>query len=72
MHAVAAGGMIGILVVLMILSPVSMVLPFFAALIIAGIIGTARMLLGAHTRAEIWLGYIVGIVVQLGAYWYMK
>jgi hypothetical protein len=71
MHTAAAGSMLGILLVLMFLSPVNMVLPFFIALIIAGIIGTARMILGAHTNAEIWLGYIVGILVQLGAYWYL-
>jgi len=71
MHTAAAGSMLGILMVLMFISPVNMVLPFFIALIIAGIIGTARMALGAHTSAEIWLGYIVGILVQLGAYWYL-
>lgn len=71
MHTAAAGSMIGIMMVLMFNSPVNLVLPFFLALIIAGIIGTARMILNAHTRAEIWLGYIVGILVQVGAYWYL-
>jgi len=49
-----------------------MMIPMFAALILAGIIGTARMILGAHQRGDIWLGYIIGILVQLGAYVYMK
>jgi len=72
LHTAAAGGMIGILLVLMMTSPVNMVLPFFVALIIAGLMGTIRLILKAHTPAEVWLGYIVGILVQLGAYWYMK
>ncbi|MBC7552459.1 MAG: phosphatase PAP2 family protein [Taibaiella sp.] len=72
MHTAAAGGMVGILIVLMIMSPVDMVIPFFIALVIAGIIGTARLILGAHQRGDVWLGYIVGIVVQLAAYIYMK
>ncbi len=71
MHTAAAGSMLGILLILMFTSPVNMVLPFFLALIIAGIIGTARMILQAHYKAEIWLGYLAGILVQLCAYWYL-
>ncbi len=72
MHTAAAGGMVGILIVLMIVSPVNMVMPFFVSMVIAGIIGTARLVLGVHQRGDIWLGYIIGILVQLGAYIYMK
>ena len=72
MHTAAAGGVIGNLIVLMIISPVDMVAPLFAAIIFGGILGTARLLLGAHQRGDVWLGYIVGIVVQLGAYLYFR
>ena len=72
MHTAAAGGMVGNIIVLMMSSAVDMEKPFFISLIIAGIIGTARMILGAHQKGDIWLGYIIGILVQLGAYWYMK
>lgn len=72
MHTAAAGGMLGIIIVLMISSPVNMIVPFFGAMVIAGIIGTARMLLGAHQRGDVWLGYLVGVVVQIAAYIYLK
>ena len=72
MHTGAAGGMIGIIIVLMATSPINMVTPLFIALVIAGIIGTARMILGAHQKGDIWLGYIIGILSQLCAYVYMK
>jgi len=72
LHTAGAGGMIGVLIVLLIISPVNMVVPLFVAIVIAGIIGTARLILGAHARGEIWLGYIVGVLVQLAAYWYLK
>lgn len=72
MHTSAAGGMIGIIIVLMITSPINLIAPFFAALVVAGIIGSARLVLGAHQRGDVWLGYVVGIVVQLAAYVYMK
>jgi hypothetical protein len=72
MHTSAAGGMIGIIIVLMITSNTNLIMPLFAALIIAGVIGTARMIVGAHQRGDVWLGYIIGILVQLGAYLYMR
>lgn len=72
LHTAGAGGMIGILIVLMMTSPVNMTIPLFIAIVIAGIIGTARLILGAHHRGEIWVGYFTGILVQLGAYWYLK
>lgn len=71
MHTMAAGGMLGMLIVLMIVTPVSMALPFIAGLLIAGASGTARLLLGAHTQFEVWVGYILGILVMLAAYWYL-
>ena len=72
MHTSAAGAMIGILIVQMMISPVNMGVPLLVGIGIAGIIGTARMILGAHQRGDIWLGYIIGILVQLCAYVYMK
>jgi len=72
LHTAAAGAMVGIIVVLTATSPADMTIPLFASILIAGIIGTARMILGAHERGDIWLGYIIGILVQLGAYEYLK
>lgn len=72
MHTSAAGAMVGILIVLMMTSSANMTLPLLVGIAIAGVIGTARMILGAHQRGDIWLGYIIGILVQLGAYVYMK
>jgi hypothetical protein len=71
MHTMAAGGALGLIIALMIVNPVSMLLPFFLFIIVAGIIGTARMLLGAHRPFEIWAGYVLGILTQLAAYWYL-
>lgn len=71
MHTIAAGGMLGVLIVLLMLSPVRMTIPLFVGIGIAGLSGTARLLLGAHTQFEVWTGYIFGILVMLGAYWYL-
>lgn len=71
MHTTAAGGMIGILIVLLFTSQVNMLAPLLVSLVIAGIIGTARLILGEHRLPEIWLGYFLGIVVQLAAWAYV-
>ena len=71
MHTAGAGSMLGILSILMFTNPVNMVLPFFVALILAGIIGTARMILGAHRIWEVWAGYALGFIVQVAAYFYL-
>ena len=71
MHTAGAGGMLGILTILLITSPVEMSIPFFISIIVAGIIGTARLLLGAHTTFEIVLGYIIGFAAQFAAYWWV-
>ncbi|MCD6012595.1 MAG: hypothetical protein K0Q79_2457 [Flavipsychrobacter sp.] len=73
MHTSIAGGMLGIVFVLMMIGPSNaFILPLIIVAIIALIIGWARTVLGAHQRGDIWLGYIIGILVQLGAYVYMK
>lgn len=72
LHTTGAGIMVGIMGVLMIVSPINMVVPFLISLVIAGAIGTARLILKAHTPPQIWLGYIIGILVQFSAYWYLK
>lgn len=71
MHTAAAGGMLGILTILLVTSPVEMSIPFFIGILVAGIIGTARMLLGAHTQFEVWIGYALGFVAQFAAYWWI-
>lgn len=73
MHTAAAGGMMGILLVQMIMpGTTNMIVPLMIALVIAAIIGAARLILGVHQRGDVWLGYIIGIIVQLGAYVYMR
>lgn len=72
MHTAAAGGAIGIVIVLMMIGNYNLLIPLLLTMLIGGIIGTARMVLQAHRPGEIWLGYLIGVLVQLGAYWYLK
>ncbi|MEI8279520.1 MAG: hypothetical protein WCG87_07125 [Bacteroidota bacterium] len=72
MHTAGAGGMLGMMIVLLMHNTINMWIPLLVGIVIAGLIGTARMLLRAHTASEIWLGYILGIIVQVSAYLYLK
>ncbi len=38
-------------------------------ILLAGLVGTARLYLGAHTPSELWPGYLIGIFGQLVAYY---
>lgn len=72
MHTTAAGGAIGIMTVLLFLSPFNMLTALFTTIIIGGLVGTARLILREHTVFELWVGYAIGLAVQLGAWWYLS
>lgn len=71
MHTAAAGGVLGIVIVVMMISHINLFVPLLVALLAGGVIGTARMVLQAHRPSEVWLGYLAGVLVQLAAYWYL-
>ncbi len=72
MHAVAAGGTIGILAALLLVNPIDMLPALFTGLVLAGAIGTARLLLGAHKPSEVWWGYGLGTLVMFAAFIYLR
>lgn len=65
MHTVGMGGLVGILVVIAWRNPESIPVPLAIATIIAGWIGTARLLVSDHSSSEIRLGYLIGFACQL-------
>ncbi len=72
LHATAIAALPGLLLVLLFVSSVNMLMPLSFAIILAGIVGSSRLYLSAHKASEIWFGYIIGILTQLGAYWYLS
>ncbi len=71
MHAVAAGGTVGLVAALLLMNPINMLPVFYLFLFLAAIIGTSRLILGAHSGKEVWLGYAVGAVTMFSAYLYI-
>ncbi len=68
LHAGAAGAMIGLVFMVMLQNATDLSPMLFAAIIIAGLMGTSRMILKAHYPLEIWLGYITGILTMVIAF----
>ena len=68
LHTAGVGAAIGVLWNVLPMSSGSLLVPFLVAILIAGLVGTARLALGKHTLSEIMLGYFVGFVGQFAAY----
>ena len=79
LHATGAGGFVGMVLITMWLysyGAFSMWLPFvgvctvsinavlLVSIVLAGAVGTARMILGAHTSKELYAGFLLGLVSQ--------
>lgn len=62
LHAIGAGCMLGLVLVLMQASDYDLKFVFVSVILIGGLIGTARLLLDAHDEEEIWGGYLVGFI----------
>jgi len=75
LHTVGMGGLVGMLMITMGFFgaggmtvggyTVSLGLLLIAGVLMAGIVGTARLALGAHDEFQIYTGYIVGFAAQL-------
>jgi hypothetical protein len=68
LHAAAAGNLLGLTIVLINSSTYDLRFFLIAAIVLAGIIGTARLILSAHSHREIFWGYFIGFSAQFMAF----
>lgn len=69
LHTIGMGGLLGFFTEMMLTQAFnqSIMIPvFMVTVIIAGLVGSARLYLGAHTPAQIYAGYAVGFVGTAG------
>jgi hypothetical protein len=65
-HAIASGGLLGLYVCLTLLQHISVFnWLLIVSILLAGVSGWARLSLNAHTEKQVYLGYVVGLVVVL-------
>ena len=68
-HMLSMGGFTGFLICLAMLLEQDIVLLILVSIIIAGLLGTARIKLNAHTPSQVYAGYTVGVLTMLIMYW---
>ena len=69
MHATGMGGLLGLVFCFMETPYVAVFLPLVVVLFAAGLVTTCRMILGAHSYREIYMGAAFGVFAQLLAFW---
>jgi hypothetical protein len=67
MHAIGVGGWLGVFLLIMKGSTMLMTWPLCIAIIIAGLVCTARLLISDHSTKEIYTGLVVGVLSQVVA-----
>lgn len=69
MHAIGVGGLLAVFAVIACTNSMLMTWPLSAALLITGIVCTARLLVSDHTQKDIYTGLFIGALCQLIAAW---
>lgn len=70
-HTAGMGCLIGLMLGNTLFSTYNMIGVFLLTCLIAGLVGTSRLLLNAHENKEIYLGYFVGFIAQMMAFRFM-
>lgn len=68
LHAVGGGSLIGLSLVMVRFSTYDLRYVLLALILVAGLIGTARLILEKHTPMQIFSGYLVGFTGQFVAF----
>ncbi|MDO9262003.1 MAG: hypothetical protein Q7U08_08695 [Flavobacteriaceae bacterium] len=70
LHAISIGGVIGVILALSKLYNMNLILLISLLFMLSGIILTARLSLKAHNNLEVYLGFLMGIFLQYGIFYY--
>lgn len=65
-HTIGIGGTAGVVLGVMYRLKLDMEMVFMITLFLAGIIGFARLKLNAHSPAQVYTGFLLGFIVELG------
>lgn len=67
MHAIGLGGIVGLFIVITGTNTMLMTWPLSIALLITGLVCSARLLISDHTPKDIYAGLVVGLLAQFVA-----
>ena len=63
-HMIGIGGIVGMFFGMSTFLLIDLRMPILIALVVAGIIGTARLSMGAHRPSQLYLGFLVGFCCE--------
>ena len=69
-HMIGIGGLLGALITVALLLHVYMLPLIIAAFIVAGLLGSSRLILNAHTSAQIYAGFALGFICQFAVIYF--
>lgn len=69
MHAIAMGGLVMFFLIQVLSNQEDTALYLSVALLVAGLVCTARFIVSDHTRREVYAGLLAGMACQLVAWW---
>ena len=64
-HMIGVGGLLGALICISILLEIYITPYILFVILIAGLVGTSRLILKAHTQLQIFVGLAVGVICQI-------
>ena len=67
-HMVGVGGLLGVLISISYLTKFDMTLFYILIIIVAGFIGASRLILKEHQPYQLYLGFILGVLIQSGLF----
>ncbi len=71
-HMVSLGGFTGFLIVASLLLRADIAWLIILAFLASGCTGTARLILKTHSPAQVYTGYLTGMLMMLGLYFYFS
>lgn len=71
-HMMSMGGMTGFLIAASMLLRTDITVLIMLAILLSGFLGASRIRLNAHTPSQVYTGYVLGLVVMLVLYTYLR
>lgn len=69
-HMIGIGGLFGVLLCVSLLIGIYITPYLIIALLIAGLVGSSRLILKAHSPSQIYVGFAVGVICQVVALYF--
>lgn len=67
-HLVGLGGLLGVLISVSMLLLIDITWMYIVVVLLAGVVGSSRMLLAEHKASELLSGFVLGLLVQFGLF----